>query len=310
MGSRLAVAQSVPAVVTKEVSSPAISSTVSGPSTQAEKKKKTSTFIVVAITAAIAAFASIFYLTVLRQSGSGEAGINRIVVPPKMKLINGGAFKLGTDDIRRSPEGRDGNLGWRPAHDVTVNTFFLDLYEVSNEDYQRFVRQKGYQPPPHWTGEEFPKGEAKLPVYNVTWNDANAYCEWTGKRLPTEAEWEFAARGTAGLLYPWGNEWSPERANSGEDRKGVPVAIGSFPAGVSPFGIFDMAGNVAEWVQDDYKPYPGSSAAPITGQKVFRGGSYLTAKDDLILPARFSEFPIYSDKYLGFRCAQGATTGK
>jgi serine/threonine protein kinase/formylglycine-generating enzyme required for sulfatase activity len=216
--------------------------------------------------------------------------------PPGMALVKGATFTMGTNDPSAPAE-------WRPAHSVTVQDFYLDLTEVTNEDYFRFVKQRGHPAPTHWKDGNFPKGEAKLPVYNVSLFDAKAYAEWANKRLPTEAEWEYAARGTDNRIYPWGNEWFDELSNSGEDKRGKPVAVGSFPRGASPFGIFDMAGNVSEWVED-FILYPGSTAKPLPGYKVYRGGSYAYKKSDLVTFARWTEVPTEKLPYVGFRCAE------
>jgi eukaryotic-like serine/threonine-protein kinase len=217
--------------------------------------------------------------------------------PPGMVLVKGARFTMGTDDPSAPAE-------WRPAHSVPVQDFYLDQTEVTNEDYFRFVRQTGHAAPPHWKEGNFPKGAAKLPVYNVSWFDAKAYAEWAGKRLPTEAEWEYAARGTDNRIYPWGNQWYDELSNSGEDKRGEPVAVGSFPRGASPSGIFDMAGNVAEWVGDDFALYAGSTAKPLPGYKVYRGGSYKFPKAQLVTFARWTEVPTERLAYVGFRCAK------
>lgn len=217
--------------------------------------------------------------------------------PPGMTLIKGATFTMGTDDPTFVPD-------WRPAHSMSVSDFYLDTNEITNEDYARFVRQTRHPAPSHWIDGTYPKGEATLPVYNVSWFDAKAYAEWAGKRLPFEAEWEYAARGTDGRIYPWGNEWIDELSNSGEDKRGKPVAVGQFRRGASPFGILDMAGNVAEWVADDFKLYPGSSAKPLAGYKVYRGGSYAFPKVQLLTVARWSEEPTAKFPYIGFRCAK------
>jgi formylglycine-generating enzyme required for sulfatase activity len=214
-----------------------------------------------------------------------------------MVLVEGGTFKMGTDD----PNARD---EWKPARDVTVNDFFMDINEVTNEDYHRFVKEKGYKPPPHWKDGEFPAGESKLPVYNVSWYDAKAYAEWAEKRLPREAEWEYAARGKDNRIYPWGNEWSGKLSNSREDGRGTPVAVGSYRGGASFKGIVDLAGNVSEWVEDDYAPYPGSKAKPDPGFKVYRGGSYRHDKSESVTYARWTDYPDAKFNYIGFRCAK------
>jgi formylglycine-generating enzyme required for sulfatase activity len=218
-------------------------------------------------------------------------------VPPGMVLIKGGNFTMGTDDPT-SPE------EWRPTHPAAVGDFYLDINEVTNEEYFRFVKQTGHLAPSNWTNGNVPKGDAKLPVYNVSWYDARDYAAWADKRLPTEAEWEYAARGNDGRAYPWGNQWFDELSNSGEDKYKKPVGVGSFPRGASPFGILDMAGNVAEWVADPFNLYPGSSAKPLPGYRVYRGGSYRFPKDQLVTFARWTETPIEKLPYVGFRCAK------
>jgi formylglycine-generating enzyme required for sulfatase activity len=213
-------------------------------------------------------------------------------------LVKGGTFTMGDSNAEQEQS--------KPSHQVTVKSFYLDQNEVTNEQYQRFVKDQGYTPPSGWNGTDFPPGEGKFPVGNVSWFDAKAYAEWAGKRLPTEAEWEYAARGTDGRSYPWGADWSPQLSNSKEDGRNGPMAVGSYPRGVSPFQIFDMAGNVAEWVEDDYKPYEGSKAKEELGFKVYRGGAYAATKDRLKVTYRWYDIPTYKEPYIGFRCAADA----
>src|SRR5262249_24950691 len=155
-----------------------------------------------------------------------------------MVYVPGGQFEMGRSN---------GDEYERPAHIVIVEPFFIDRTEVTNEQYQRFVTETGHRAPTHWQNGKFTPGEAKLPVFNVSWYDANAYARWAGKRLPTEAEWEFAARGADGRLYPWGNAWNASVSNAGHANGGRLVEVGHFPAGTSPFGALDMCGNVWEW---------------------------------------------------------------
>jgi len=231
-------------------------------------------------------------------SGTGtQAGGPRLPgTPSKMVLVKGGTFKMGTAD----PDIKSGG----PIHDVAFGDFYLDKFEVTNEDYQRFVAETQREPPADWPDGNLDPHKAKLPVVNVSWFDAKAYADWAGKRLPNEQEWEYAARGSKDYLYPWGNDWSPKCSNSLEDNFGQPVAVGSYDRGVSWCGVYDLAGNVAEWVVDDFQPYPGSSAKPEPGFKVFRGGSFKSPKNFLVTTRRWWDTPIQKWPYLGFRCAQ------
>lgn len=192
--------------------------------------------------------------------------------PAGMVYVPGGALRVGRDD---------GDEYEKPAHDATVAPFFIDLTEVTNEQYQKFVDAAGYLPPPVWQGNRFPEGANTLPVTDVTWEDANAYAKWLGdgRRLPTEEEWEFAARGTDGRIYPWGPEWIANTSNTKSDDSDQRqlVLVGQFPKGASPFGLQDMSGNAWEWTASDYKDYPGGKAnapAGFTNLKVIRGGTY------------------------------------
>jgi serine/threonine protein kinase/formylglycine-generating enzyme required for sulfatase activity len=165
-----------------------------------------------------------------------------IVAPEGMVYVRGGELRVGRDD---------GEVNEKPAHPVTVAPFFIDLTEVTNEQYQKFIDAKGYKPPPMWQGNHFPVDANKVPVTDVTWEDAKAYAEWVGdgRRLPTEDEWEFAARGTDGRIYPWGPEWAAGLSNSMSDNneKQRLIGVGQFPKGASPFGLLDMSGNAWEW---------------------------------------------------------------
>ena len=190
-----------------------------------------------------------------------------------MAYVPGGEFRAGRDN------GIDAE---KPAHPVTVAPFFIDLTEVTNEQYQKFVDATGRQAPLMWQGNHFPVDANKVPVTDVTWEDAKAYAEWAGdgRRLPTEDEWEFAARGTDGRIYPWGSEWAVGFSNSKSDEKEKQrlIEVGQFPKGASPFGLLDLSGNAWEWTASEYKEYPGgppyNPPAGFKNLKVIRGGNF------------------------------------
>ncbi|HZI19280.1 MAG TPA: SUMF1/EgtB/PvdO family nonheme iron enzyme [Pyrinomonadaceae bacterium] len=187
--------------------------------------------------------------------------------PPGMVYVPGGVFTMGSND---------GDPYERPAHRVTVRPFFIGRHEVTCEEYARFLNETGRPRAPRgWKGRTHPPGAARLPVSGVTWDDAAAYARWAGGRLPTEEEWEFAARGTDGRRYPWGDDWRPGLANaddSGRARGGV-AEVGTHE-GESPFGARDMAGNVWEWTASPLAAYPGGSlpAHEPGDLRVIRGG--------------------------------------
>ena len=219
--------------------------------------------------------------------------------PQDMKAISAGKFMMGRND---------GSEYEKPAHEVAVGTFFIDTYEVTNEQYAEFVRRDNRNIPEHWVNGAPRSGEDRFPVVNVSWYDAKDYCQWRNKRLPTEEEWEYAARGKENFLYPYGNEWKPQfsSASPSSDQIGKLSVVGSYPAGASPFGVLDMAGNVAEWTGSDYKPYPGSSAKPDDGNKIQRGGSFINLPSQQTATDRFFTFPVKKFDYVGFRCAKDA----
>jgi len=217
------------------------------------------------------------------------------VAPAGMVYIAGGEFMMGRND---------GGGSEGPAHPMTVKPFYLDKTEVTNEQYEEFVRVTGHPVPRDWVNGTFPAGQANFPVVNVTWNDAAAYARWRNKRLPTEAEWEFAARGRDNLLYPYGNKWDANLSSAKEDGSTQPRAVGSYPAGASPFQALDMAGNVAEWADSDFQPYPGSAQRFAEGFKVVRGGAYNASAAQQTTTSRYGYRPTDATDFIGFRCAQ------
>jgi formylglycine-generating enzyme required for sulfatase activity len=218
----------------------------------------------------------------------------------EMIPVPAGEFWMGGDAYR-----------WEaPRHRVYLDAFSIDKHEVTNVSYRQFMKATGHAAPSYWSDAKW--NGALQPVVGVSWLDADAYCQWAGRRLPTEAEWEKAARGTDAREYPWGNQWDSGRANSLESRVDRTVAVGSYPSGVSPYGVHDMAGNVWEWVADwfDSDYYSRSPdrdpQGPSSGSlKVLRGGSWLNGPTSLRAANRSSRTPVDPSRYIGFRCAKG-----
>jgi formylglycine-generating enzyme required for sulfatase activity len=196
-------------------------------------------------------------------------------------------------------------------HRVYLDAYWIDQYPVTVARYRLFCQATGRQepPPPRWGWKE------DHPIVNVSWHDAVAYCDWAGVRLPTEAEWEKAARGTDGRKYPWGNEWDGSKcANSvGSNNLHSAVPVGSYPQGASPFGVHDMAGNVWEWCSSLCEPYPYKAddgregrGKDVAGGRVLRGGSWFNYHVSLFRCAdRDGLAPVNWNFFGGFRCAQG-----
>ncbi len=222
-----------------------------------------------------------------------------------MAVVPAGEFIMGSSM---------GEADEQPVHWVYVGTFFMDTYQVSVSQYARFLDATSQEAPPDWSIMNRSQHQ-KRPVANVDWADAQAYCTWAGKRLPTEAEWEKAARGTDGRTYPWGNEHPTKFfANVSRDNwnnHGALTPVGTFQEGKSPYGIYDMAGNVWEWVNDWYDPdyYKTSPSknptGPSTGEsKVIRGGSWGSGPDALRAANREIHSPSIRGLGTGFRCAK------
>ncbi len=219
--------------------------------------------------------------------------------PPGMAFVPGGEFMMGSD--------KDDEYS-RPAHKVTVKSFFIDLTEVTNEEYKTFVDATNHTPPPRWRNGIFADGKANFPVTGVNWDDANTYAKWANKRLPTEEEWEFAARGTTGYLYPWGNEWKPGNANAASQAKGL-QEVGR-EAGKSPFGVMDMSGNAWEWTTSDASAYPGgkSFSGNYINPKIIRGGFWDGTPETVTTIYRRAYGAVAEKKYVntGIRCVKNS----
>ncbi|MEW5938228.1 MAG: SUMF1/EgtB/PvdO family nonheme iron enzyme, partial [Chloroflexota bacterium] len=220
-----------------------------------------------------------------------------------MRLVPAGIFSMGSEA---------GQLDEKPIHDVYLDAYYMDIYEVTNKLY-RICVDAGICELPENTQYSDDSNYADHPVVFVDWEMAKNYCEWRGGRLPTEAQWEKAARGTDGRTYPWGEKIDSTRANYNQDVGYATTPVGSFLSGVSPYGIYDMAGNVWEWVADWYSsayysamPSP-NPFGPETGQyRVLRGGAWYFDDDFVRSAFRFRDDPSNSSYDVGFRCARPA----
>ncbi len=274
----------------------------------------------------------------IRQLAAADDVRAAHLLDQSMVTVPAGTFRMGSDA---------GGANERPQRLVYLDAYQIDRYEVTNIQYAQFIAATRTTVPRYWSGGRYPYGQADLPVVGVSWEAAAAYCAWVGERLPTEAEWEKACRGTDGRVYPWGDRWEAGRANVGlpfgEARpgvwdeawtflKGIPRPfpfpslrpVGTFPSGASPFGVLDMEGNAAEWVADwynwsDYTALPDRNPQG-TGpawDHALRGsswylpyGSPIEAQDDSRCSARNASHAGDSDARLGFRCARAAQAAR
>jgi len=237
----------------------------------------------------------------------------------EMVLVPAGPFTMGSPG-----KALDEDAAERPVHRVTLAAFAIDKCEVTTAQYAKFLNavkrtedEAGhpyigideYLPLEQTGGQWRPKkGVEKFPMGNVTWYGATAYARWAGKRLPTEAEWEKAARGTDGRKFPWGDTMDFARFRLGIDRLSP---VGSLANGASPYGCLNMADNVWEWTSSVFKPYPYNSAdvredPESTQRRVARGGSFAGEPEIAHAAYRFRPEPTFHHRYLGFRCAKSA----
>ena len=226
----------------------------------------------------------------------------------EMVYVPAGAFNMGSSA---------GTADEQPEHSVSLDAYWIDKTEVTNEMYSQCVQSGSCLKPYNQSNTHFnyypDPTYANYPVIDLKWSSARAYCAWAGRRLPTEAEWEKAARGTDGRTYPWGNILPNNSLLNYNNPVGDTVRVGSFPNGASPYGALDMAGNVTEWVADWYDAgYYGISPqsnppGPVTGQyKVLRGGSWHSDVYSIRSADRHYIAPDTRDIVIGFRCAQTA----
>ena len=223
-----------------------------------------------------------------------------------MKHIAAGSFGMGGRD-EESPNNE------RPFHTVYLAGYYISPFPVANQDYREFVQVTGHRTPIHWQRGTFPTGTGRHPVTNVSWQDAMAYAEWRGARLPTEAEWENGARGPDERPYPWGSRFvEGERCNS-TGLIGTTTPVDEYPDGKSFYGLWDMAGNVAEWCQDYYDDEyyrtspPANPKGPEGGQeRVLRGGYFGDTRAGVRCTTRAGSSETQTRDTVGFRLAMSA----
>jgi formylglycine-generating enzyme required for sulfatase activity len=237
-----------------------------------------------------------------------------------MMLIPAGEFTMGTDKVIISGDEK-------PVHQVYLDAYYIDQFEVTNEQYYRFWQATKSHTPDSFSEEygvgkwpERARKHPKHPVTGVSWYDAVAYAKWVGKRLPTEAEWEKAARGTDARLLPWGNSFTVIYANiwNGNDGYDNTIApVGSYKEGASPYGVMDMSGNVWEWTADWYSHgyYYRSPKRNPTGPRkgswrVIRGGSWLDSATKCLTTFRLCVYPNLKTSFIGFRLAKDVPSSK
>jgi len=225
-----------------------------------------------------------------------------------MATVPAGTFQMGSSADLAPPDPQRA----QPQRTVYLSEYRIDLYEVTNEQYLAFVQATPHQPPENWENGDYPAQRARYPVTTVTWYDARDYCLFAGKRLPSEAEWEKAARGEDGRAYPWGDTFEAGRAHIGDANIYDAEPVGSYPKGGSPYGVYDLAGNVSEWVNDWYQAdyytlglNDNPTGPPLGQYKVIRDGAYSQAVEFALSYNRLGVFePGHSDPRIGFRCAK------
>ncbi len=229
--------------------------------------------------------------------------------PAGMVYVPPGEFTMGTNTADPSDFNQRDNTPLnandaRPQHKATTGAFFVDKTEVTNAQYQKYCEATGALVPPYWKDGKFPDGQADFPVHHVNWYEASAYAKWAGKRLPTEIEWEKAARGTDARDFPWDGDWDDNKANSSS---AAPIAVGQYPAGASPYGALDMSGNVAEWTSSWWQAYAGAPTKQPglgTTYKVVRGSAWSSHGNQGQTWFRGVAGPRTRIEWIGFRCVQ------
>jgi formylglycine-generating enzyme required for sulfatase activity len=240
----------------------------------------------------------------------------RLMSPQGMVYVPPGGFTTGStkEQVKLLTRAhRDWEDDWFSAEleasrGEHLSGFYIEKFPVTNTDYRVFVFETGRTPPAHWLGEGenagkmiFPKEAALHPVTHVTWEDAEAYAKWSGKRLPTSAEWEKAARGPGGNIWPWGNLWDPDKSNSAESGVGTTSPVEAYKLGKSYYGVYDMVGNVWQWCSDAVASTEESHPEPL---RVLRGGSWRSPVFYTRCAIRYAMDATRAADNIGFRCAK------
>jgi formylglycine-generating enzyme required for sulfatase activity len=250
-----------------------------------------------------------------QEKGAMKKDIIDKKVLENMVLIPAGDFIMGSDEVdketlqQRFGMAKTPYLNEHPQRKISLGDYYIDKFEITKRQYKEFVNATGRAAPLNWVNGQYAPDTDDHPVFFITWFDADAYCKWAGKRLPTEEEWEKAARGTDGRSFPWGNEFDLKKTNASGKYGGV-YPVGHFEEDVSPFGVYDMAGNVQEWTASWYKAYPGNEYEDEDyGEKlrVTKGGGWGGLGHysfDLFYRTSFRGFMDPSQGFddLGFRC--------
>lgn len=275
---------------------------------------------------------TIFFIIILAVLFAG-CGSSQVVTKTNsidgkvMVRVQAGEFQMGTSakqqaDLDAEFELQPGVLrSESPDARVVLAEFYIDRTPVTNAEYKKFLDANPNQPAPflaeaiaqsyNWdkATRSFPAGRDQYPVVLVNWEQASAYCRWSGGRLPTEAEWEKAARGSDGRVWPWGNDWESNLANTAESNIKDESPVGQYPKGASPIGALDMVGNVWQWTSSLEKPYPynandGREDAQAPGGRVTRGGSWLFGAVVARTTTRNRFEAADVSLSIGFRCAE------
>jgi formylglycine-generating enzyme required for sulfatase activity len=259
---------------------------------------------------------SMSFLPFVYSHGGHGGGEGKTLNIEEMVHVPEGEFFMGSNEdelteIKRVYGKRGGIEGYlfekeKPKRRVFVKSFYIDKYEVTNAQYKKFIDATGHPAPSGWNGGKYPPGKANNPVLYVSWYDAKSYAKWAGKRLPTEEEWEKAARGTDGRIYPWGNKYDPALTSTAEAiveniQEGICNVTTGNPVGtakgdVSPYGAHDMGGNVREWTDSFF----------MAGKedKVVKGGSWVDLSPKARCASRDGINPKGVSHIIGFRCAR------